>query len=568
MNTTLKELGVPDAGGECLLVGALIPGRRNTNDVCVEPEDGKWPIDLFNGLLDVIEKTVRNHPLQNRFYGDEPSNPDKPENIRRDSVRIAVQESLKTYDSAHGVRSFAGTPAPVDDHYVVPIIQLPGILFERFHPLHEPIEFSIFTGHASLVHAVISEVLTEAHDELIRPDPGRKVVGRTRSPEEIAQRAAAAFMLTPGIAIGDKNFGNPDLFERFNLISSLMYEGARGTGRLLLAKPDDGAVDLLLEFAEPVPFREHRWCRKTLQLASYQTSLIADCEKIFGLGTIAENVNPRARKNVFEIEFMDDYIWQLSCGGEAMLVSKYGVPSLPREQFPRDRLLDTYQRLFPESDGKDVHHFAALFRAAIEQRHGSMLIVARDAASEADRLRAQGTKIEPAKLTPDLYRQVSSIDGAVIVDPHGVCYAIGVILDGASRPECTPSRGARYNSGIRYIGSSDVSRLAVVVSDDQTVDVIPLLRPRIRRFALERAISDLKVATYDSCHTPINWLNRHRFYLNQGQCDRVNAALLRIADEPKETGEIRMNWSEFSPDPGLNDGYFDTSDPESSTSQL
>ncbi len=33
--------------------------------------------------------------------------------------------------------------------------------------------------------------------------------------------------------------------------------------------------------------------------------------------------------------------------------------------------------------------------------------------------------------------------------------------------------GARYNSAIRYIHSEEVPRLAVVFSDDQTVDVIP-----------------------------------------------------------------------------------------------
>ena len=41
MNGVLRELGVPDAGAECLLVGARIPGCQNPNGVCVEPDDGK-----------------------------------------------------------------------------------------------------------------------------------------------------------------------------------------------------------------------------------------------------------------------------------------------------------------------------------------------------------------------------------------------------------------------------------------------------------------------------------------------------------------------------------------------
>ena len=566
MNNAMKELGVPESRAECLLVGARIPGRRNPNGVCVEPEEGKWPIDLFDGLLDLIEAEVADHPLQNIFYGDEPSMRYKPENIRRDSVRMAVQKALNAYDSVHGVRSFAGGSAPVDDYYVVPLLQLPRELFERFRPLREPVSDGRVSGHPSLVHAAVFEVLTEARDELLRPDRGRYLAGRSRSPEEIVRRAAASFMYTPGVAIGDKNYGNPDLFERFNLISSLMYEGAKGTGRLLLANPDSGSVDILLKLAEPVPFREPRWSRKVLQMASSETALVADCQKVFGLGNVAAGLDPWASQNVFEIEFLDHFHWRLSCGYEVMLESRYGAPSLPQEKFPRHRLIDTYRRLFPEVGEKDVTHFLALFVAAVEQRHGSMLIVARDAELEADRLRGQGTRIEPMKLTPDLYRQVSDIDGTIIIDPHGICHAIGVILDGPARPECTPSRGARYNSGIRYVGSADTPRLAVVVSDDQTVDVIPVLPPRMKRSALEKAIAELETATADDYHSAINWLNRYKFYLNQEQCRRSNAAIARIQKEPLDVGELRRVWKEFSPDPSLSDSYFESEDAEPASS--
>ena len=566
MNKVMKELGTPETGSECLLVGAKIPGRQNRNSVCVEPEDGKWPIDLFDGLLDAIETEVTDHPLQNMFYGDEPSMRDKPENIRRDSVRTAVQKTLNVYDSDHGVRSFAGRPAPVNDYYVVPVLQLPSELFRRFRALREPATDGCVIGRVSLIHAAVFEVLTEAHDELLRPDPGRSLIGPSRSPEEIVRRAATSFMYTPGVTIGDKNFGNPDLFERFNLISSLMYEGAKGTGRLLLANPDGGSVDFLLKLAEPVPFREPRWSRKVLQMASSETALIADCEKIFGLGNVAAGVDPWMSQNVFEIEFLDHYHWRLSCGGEVMLVSRYGAPSLPQEEFPNDSHLDTYQRLFPEAGEEDVARFAALFRAAVDQRHGSMLIVAKDAESEANRLRGQGTRIEPIKLTPDLYRKVSGIDGTIIVDPYGICHAIGVILDGSARPECTPSRGSRYNSGLRYVNAAAPPRLAVVISDDRTVDVIPVLRPRIKRSAIDKTTAELDAATRDNYHPAINWLDGHRFYLNQGQCDRINAALKRIQSEPLEVGEISIMWNKFSPHPDLSDSYFESEDIESASS--
>jgi hypothetical protein len=107
-------------------------------------------------------------------------------------------------------------------------------------------------------------------------------------------------------------------------------------------------------------------------------------------------------------------------------------------------LIDTFQRLFPEATEDDVSSFTALFDAAVEQRRGSMLVVAGDAETEAARLSGQGTKVRPTKLTPELYRRVSNIDGTIIVDPHCICHAVGVILDGPAREECTPARGARY----------------------------------------------------------------------------------------------------------------------------
>ena len=557
MNAVMKALGVPEARAECLLVGARIPCHENPNEVCVEPEDNKWPLSLFEGLLEAIEGENDNHPEQDIRYTDRTSMEEKSENIRRDSVCKAVQKALTPYDADYGVHSFTGASARVGDYYVVPVLQLPRALFERFPPLREPVsDDGLFTGHASLIHAAIAEVLVEAHNELGQPEPGHHSRDRWASAEELVRRAAANFMDAPGIAIGDKLFFVSDLFEQINLMSSWMYEGTQGTGRLLLAMPAGDAIDMSLQFAEPVPFRAPHWARKVLQLASGGTALIADCAQIFGLGDMTADHNPAESQDVFTIEFLDHYHWRLACGDKKLLVSEYGRPSLPQEELPRARLRDTYQRLFPAAGKKDFERFLGLYQAAVGQRHGSMLVVAEDAECEAARLQSQGTRIEPKKLTPALYRQVSGIDGAVLVDPHGDCYAIGVILDGLAHPACTPSRGARYNSGIRYVHATDARCLAVVVSDDQTVNVIPEMRSRIQRSAIASAIAELEAATADNYHAAITWLDQHRFYLSQAQCDQVNAALERIEKKPMDVGEFRIRWPKFSLHPDLDDSYF------------
>jgi hypothetical protein len=66
--------------------------------------------------------------------------------------------------------------------------------------------------------------------------------------------------------------------------------------------------------------------------------------------------------------------------------------------------------------------------------------VARAKALEAARLSAQATLIEPALLSPELLRQATGIDGAVLFDPDGTCHALGVILDGtATAKETDPA---------------------------------------------------------------------------------------------------------------------------------
>lgn len=549
----LQSLGIPLIP-KVLLVGTRRPGSDDRNAVCVEPEDGEWPVTMFDGLVESVEKVIARHPLQSMFYGDEPSMREKPERIRRDSVREAVKRTLAPFDTAKRVRSFCGMACLVDQFYVVPVVQLPEEVFDAFPPLREPIGDDRISGHPSFIHASMAFLLSEAADELQRKDPGRDFGQRTRSSEEIVRHAAANFMKTPGVAIGDRNFYF-DLFEQFNVISSLLYEGARGEGRLLLVNPENPVVEWALRLAEPVPFRESRWARKVLQMATTDIALIGDCECIYGLGMIDEKHDPTLQ-DVFTIDFLDHYHWQLRCGEQVLLRSRYGEPTLPQELIGRDRFVDNYSRLFPDATSDDAEHFWQLFLVAAAQVHGSMIVVADDATDEAYRLSQQGTVVQTTLMTEDLLKRVSDIDGTIILDPHGVCHAIGVILDGPASPECTPSRGSRFNSGIRYVGAANKPRLAIVVSDDHIVDIIPLLRPRIARREIEVAISALEAATLDNYHQSRNWLDEYRFYLNDSECSRVNTALDRIENLPKDVGRIVIITERFKPNPVMNESYF------------
>jgi hypothetical protein len=209
--------------------------------------------------------------------------------------------------------------------------------------------------------------------------------------------------------------------------------------------------------------------------------------------------------------------------------------------------------MFPHSSELDALHLWSLMKIQMQQRHGSMIVVAEDAAAEASRLSGQGTPIEPVRLTGALLRSASNIDGTILVDPFGNCHAIGVILDGDASDMCTPSRGSRYNSGVRYVKAGLNRRLAIVASDDRTVDLIPTLRPLISGKLIERYINLLEAATRENYLEPRNWLDSNRFYTNQQQCNRINAALDRLDALPHSGIYVLTN--RFKPHPEMDESY-------------
>jgi hypothetical protein len=97
--------------------------------------------------------------------------------------------------------------------------------------------------------------------------------------------------------------------------------------------------------------------------------------------------------------------------------------------------------------------------------------------------------------------------------------------------------------------------MAIVVSDDATLDIIPMLRPRLATADIEAALTALASATLDDYHQPRLFLDRNRFYLNEEQCKRANEAIRRLDQLPKGVGGIYIGTSLFSPDPKMNDSY-------------
>jgi hypothetical protein len=188
-----------------------------------------------------------------------------------------------------------------------------------------------------------------------------------------------------------------------------------------------------------------------------------------------------------------------------------------------------------------------------------MLVVSSAAAKEASRLAKQATCLRPFPLTEAVIPRVTSIDGAVLVDLDGTCHAIGVILDGQAHRHCSPSRGARYNSAVRYAyGRTDC--MVVIKSEDGMVNLFPSLRPQIKRSDLNAALKRLRaqalaaIADVSELNQVMDWLSNHRFYLSADQCAEVNRLKEEAANRLPSDG-WRFHYQEFQPDEEMNNSY-------------
>ena len=142
-------------------------------------------------------------------------------------------------------------------------------------------------------------------------------------------------------------------------------------------------------------------------------------------------------------------------------------------------------------DENMVDSAAQIALAAYECNHGSILIVSSKEVikDENERLVSTGKRgiclVPPVQLinknvTSPAMERLTSIDGALLVDLAGFCYACGVILDGKVCREGTHRRGARYNSTRTYIRglAADAKKkypnssvLAIVKSEDGMLDI-------------------------------------------------------------------------------------------------
>ncbi len=475
-STRLFQSLDPRFNPDVFLVGVLDEKSEDRFSTCVEPENNFWAVSEDFSKVPAIAKTIiHGYPESKLMHSVHEAQQRKDEYLYKRSIQDAIKQIVDKHPNKPRNMSYSvSLPAKIDCYLVSVVIGLQENVINSHYSLlkselklHEYLRIRI---PMSLIDSTMLEFLDYTTTELIKPNPGVEP-GNTLKIEDMTRSAGDRFISGVVWRVDRDCFhGICELFQSCNIISSMFYEKSVGVGNMLLAKRNQKYLYRKLKFATPVRLSNYREARKLLQLASTKLKLHSDSEKIYGLTSVSSY--NEANEELFEIIFQGHHHWELSHSGKPLMGVKYGQPFLPKQSFDEQKLSYNLSRIFNGISNTQIANIIHLVKQAEQESHGTMLVITDDAEQEAQRLKTQCTVLEPCKINPKLLRQLTPIDGAILLSPDGVCHAIGVILDGMATKRGDPGRGARYNSAIRYVETSKVPSLAVVISEDGGVDLI------------------------------------------------------------------------------------------------
>ena len=266
--------------------------------------------------------------------------------------------------------------------------------------------------------------------------------------------------------------------ELFDFICNLAckpYEGAQNNGVIRFASDSAKAVNLI-RFENPIScdMDNTREIRKLLEMTDEDTPLLVRQNLVVGLG--------KEGAGNYSIVFEGNGKWRLYRDSKnSPIFTVEGNICTFTSSPGRDAFSTVFQEVFPDCAERS-EEIKTIIDTAILQRHGTSIVICNKAQEEAVRLaeKSRAIKIVPISLAGHnrSITKMTSIDGAILLSPDGICYAIGAILDGEAVTGGDTARGARYNSLNNYVkwrteSDKTCHVMAVVISEDQTIDILP-----------------------------------------------------------------------------------------------
>lgn len=476
---------------------------------------------------------------------------------RLEAFQEAVEGILSPSDNERGLVSYCSQPVRFNDYKVCCVLQLNAEACDVHYSLPQVWKHVSVRLPKSLIDSAAVEYLQACVKILRERNPGSD--WKMGHKEDEILRSAGQELTARAVAAGC-NAPMRRTFDDLNTISLATHEGAKARGKMRIVRYGHVGLKVQVKFLNPVEVKESRAARKMVEMASQKIDLLCSGHQIYGLGRVRKDYDERYGE-IYTVEFPGNHGWLLKHRNNVLMKVQYGKPALPSELLEEGVFRDHVERIFKGVMRVNFDKLWEIAKGAADQKHGTMILISSSAKSEAARLSKQSTMVKPMTLNPDNLLALTAIDGAALIAPTGKCYAVGVILDGIASEEGTPARGARYNSAVRYVGTKTGGHrcLALIVSEDGTIDLVPKLEPKIRRSEIEayverlRAIKDSKTVNTKEYFRVMQWINAHKFYLMPEMCQVVNELKNAISSRPG----VATSWRDFEHDKKMDESYFE-----------
>jgi hypothetical protein len=252
-------------------------------------------------------------------------------------------------------------------------------------------------------------------------------------------------------------------------LSLMVEEGRKASGRICFVESDtldESWLTAAFPLNERPTLNDYKHLCKLMPLSVLDDScLVADSEKVIGVGLFDDFA-----ENTIVAEFRG--------GGGTITMTEGEVCSFSNGHLYGIRRKPCFDNLLKALESARVEEsyratlckvIASIATQAVEHEHGCLLVI-------DDQKQTKGHRLSvPLDLTNskniDLSCQMSIVDGALMIEPPCSLVSFGTILSGDTDEKEDPSRGARFNSAIRYTSSHPKS-VAVVASEDGRVSIV------------------------------------------------------------------------------------------------
>lgn len=261
-------------------------------------------------------------------------------------------------------------------------------------------------------------------------------------------------------------------------VSGSYYEGSKCNSALILKIGNNKADGVFFSERDYVEIKKEniRNLRKILEMCQEGHYILAEREN--DLKWVAKGICLNVSDtNDILFKILDHTFWEMRIGNKFSVCYKYGKYVIRQSLRKLEEFGQVYKKVFRIDADKYLND---IFEKAAEQPHGTSIIIL-DGDSINDEINrllneSSGIAIKPQiKIPREFVIGVTSIDGAMIIDKFGKCYAIGAILDGDVAIKGDRVHGARHNAVMRYIKTKrerGLKGIGIIFSEDRTISFV------------------------------------------------------------------------------------------------